>query len=129
MGRGKTDSKQHACVYRGEREEGTLEVGGDGEWEVSNGNGEMSDNGADTGQWSQAGSSVHSLATLGALLVKQQLLWDFCSQTVLLLFSKTEADGFKQHLSSLNARVSDTVKKFTLDPQNNPKRDKTIRPV
>lgn len=47
----------------------------------------------------------------------------------MLLFSKTEADGFKQHLSFLNACMSDTVKKFTLDPQNNPRRDKTIRPV
>lgn len=35
----------------------------------------------------------------------------------MLLFSKTEADGFKQHLSFLNACMSDTVKKFTLDPQ------------
>lgn len=90
----------------------------------------MSDNGADTGQWSQASSSMDRVwPTPGALLVKQQLLWDFCSQAVLLLFPKTEADGFKQHLSFLNACMSDTVKKFTLDPQNNSRRDKTISPV
>lgn len=44
-------------------------------------------------------------------------------------FSETEADGFKQQLSFLKACVSDTVKKFTLDPQNNPMRDITITPV
>lgn len=64
-------------MYR-ETGKGTTEGGGDGEWEGSIGNGEMSDNGADTGQWSQVGSSMDRVwPTLGALLVKQQALWDF----------------------------------------------------
>lgn len=78
------------------------------------------------------GSSAHGVwPTLEASpkSIQQLFPWDFSSQAVLLLFSKTEADGFKQHLSFLNAGMSDTVKKFTLDPQNNPTRARTISPV
>lgn len=58
-----------------------------------------------------------------------QALLGFLSSGCLAKSSQRLRQMALQQLTFLNAYMSDTAKKFTLDPQNNPERDVTINPV